>query len=141
MRLLASVASTWQPNATGTIKRKNSTKFRGKKWKSGHIKVFPIHEYYPSSSSSGEYRAFDREKELLQQNGLTVESFIFMNDLIGTKYGPSVFKTALYTPWSPIKQKTGKEAVHRFSPNIVHFYNTFLVWIYTIWNNISINYT
>ncbi|MBU4286602.1 MAG: glycosyltransferase family 4 protein [Proteobacteria bacterium] len=86
-----------------------------------------VHEYYRSSSPSGEDRVFEREKELLQQNGLTVETLIFKNDFIGTKYGPSVFKTALYTAWSPIGKRMVKEAVHKFSPDLVHFHNTFPV--------------
>jgi glycosyltransferase involved in cell wall biosynthesis len=64
---------------------------------------------------------------LLKQNGLTVESLIFKNDLIGTKYGPSVFKTALYTLWSPIGEKMVKEAIRKFRPDLVHFHNTFPV--------------
>jgi len=86
-----------------------------------------VHEYYRSSSPSGEDRVFEREKELLQQNGVEVESLIFKNDFIGTKYGPSVFKTALYTPWSPIGKRMVKEAVHKFSPDLLHFHNTFPV--------------
>lgn len=91
------------------------------------MKVLLVHEYYRSSSPSGEDRVFEREKELLQQNGLTVESLIFKNDFIGTKYGPSVFKTAIYTPWSPIGKRMVKVAIHKFSPDLVHFHNTFPV--------------
>lgn len=91
------------------------------------MKALLVHEYYRSSSPSGEDRVFEREKELLQQNGLTVESLIFKNDFIGTKYGPSVFKTALYTPWSPIGKRMVKEAIRKFSPDLVHFHNTFPV--------------
>ena len=86
-----------------------------------------VHEYYRSSSPSGEDRVFEREKELLLQNGLKVEALIFKNDLIGTKCGPSVFKTALYTPWSPIGKRMVKEAIYKFSPDVVHFHNTFPV--------------
>jgi len=86
-----------------------------------------VHEYYRSSSPSGEDRVFEREKELLQQNGLTVELLIFKNDFIGTDYGPSVFKTAMYTPWSPIGKRMVKAAIHKFRPDIVHFHNTFPV--------------
>ncbi|OPL16302.1 MAG: hypothetical protein AVO38_08095 [delta proteobacterium ML8_D] len=86
-----------------------------------------VHEYYRSSSPSGEDKFFEREKELLKQSGLKLESVIFKNDVIGTKYGPSIFKTALYTPWSPIGKKMVKEAIHKFRPDLVHFHNTFPV--------------
>jgi glycosyltransferase involved in cell wall biosynthesis len=91
------------------------------------MKALLVHEYYRSSSSSGEDRVFEREKELLQKNGLTVKALTFKNDLIGTKQGPSVLKTALYTPWSPTGKRMIREAVHDFRPDVVHFHNTFPV--------------
>jgi glycosyltransferase involved in cell wall biosynthesis len=91
------------------------------------MRVLLVHEYYRSSSPSGEDRVFEREKKLLQKNGLNVKAVTFQNDLIGTKQGPSVFQTALYTPWSPIGKRMVKEAVDTFRPDVVHFHNTFPV--------------
>lgn len=91
------------------------------------MKVLLAHEYYRSSSPSGEDIVFEKERELLEKNGIQVHLVKFKNDDIGTKKRPSVLKTALFTPWSPIGKRMIKEAVHKFSPNLVHFHNTFPV--------------
>ena len=92
------------------------------------MKILLVHEYYRSSSPSGEDKVFEREKELLENNGLKVKTLIFRNDDIGTNKGPSVLKTAVYTPWSPLGQTLIKNAIQDFQPDIAHFHNTFPVF-------------
>lgn len=91
------------------------------------MKVLLVHEYYRSSSPSGEDKVFERERDLLKQKDVNVEPLVFRNDDIGTSRGPSVLKTSLFTPWSPLGKTLVKEAVEDFQPDIVHFHNTFPV--------------
>lgn len=91
------------------------------------MKVLLVHEYYRSSSPSGEDKVFEREKALLEQKGINVEPLIFKNDHIGTPEGPSILKTALYTPWSPLGKVLVRKAIEAFHPDLVHFHNTFPV--------------
>ncbi len=91
------------------------------------MKILLVHEYYQSSSPSGENKVFEKEKELLEKNGLDVQTVTFKNDDIGTSNGPSILKTALYTPWSPIGKQLIKHAINNFKPDVIHFHNTFPV--------------
>lgn len=91
------------------------------------MKVLLVHEYYRSSSPSGEDKVFERERDLLKQKVVNVRTLVFRNDDIGTSRGPSVLKTALFTPWSPLGKTLVKEAIEDFHPDIVHFHNTFPV--------------
>lgn len=91
------------------------------------MKVLLVHEYYRSSAPSGEDRVFENEKKLLEYNGIDVQILKFENDSIGSPDGPSVFKAALYTPWSPIGVRQIKSAIKSFNPDVVHFHNTFPV--------------
>ena len=91
------------------------------------MKILLVHEYYRSSSPSGEDKVFERELVLLKQKGIDVETLIFRNDNIGTPSGPSVLQAAIFTPWSPFGKTLVKGAIERFRPDIVHFHNTFPV--------------
>ncbi len=93
------------------------------------MKVLLVHEYYRSSSPSGEDKVFERERELLRQSDVVeVGTLTFYNDDIGSTGGPSVLKTALFTPWSPLGAAMIRRAVDDFQPDIVHFHNTFPVF-------------
>lgn len=91
------------------------------------LKILLVHEYYRSSSPSGEDKVFERELKLLGENRVDVETLIFKNDDIGTPQGPSVLQTAMFTPWSPLGKKLVREAIESFRPDLVHFHNTFPV--------------
>lgn len=91
------------------------------------MKILLVHEYYRSCNPSGEDKVFERETELLERNGVNVRKLIFKNDDIGTSYGPSVLKTAIFTPWSPLGKKLIEDSIENFQPDIVHFHNTFPV--------------
>jgi len=91
------------------------------------MKVLLVHEYYRSSSPSGEDRVFEKEQELLKSRSVQVKVLKYENDWIGTKNGPSLFETALFTPWSPIGRKLVEHAIREFKPDVVHFHNTFPV--------------
>ena len=87
--------------------------------------VLLVHEYYRSSSPSGEDMVFEREKKLLEQHKINVKCISYKNDDIGTERGPSVIQTAIYTPWSPVGKSLIKDAIGKYHPDIVHFHNTF----------------
>ena len=58
------------------------------------MKVLLAHEYYRSSSPSGEDIVFEKERELLEKNGIQVHLVKFKNDDIGTKKRPSVLSVS-----------------------------------------------
>jgi glycosyltransferase involved in cell wall biosynthesis len=92
-----------------------------------NLSILLVHEYYRTSSPSGEDKVFEREKALLEQKGVRVETLIFENDYIGTRKGPSLLRTALYTPWSPTGRRLVRRAIDELHPDLVHFHNTFPV--------------
>ena len=89
------------------------------------MRVLLVHEYYRSSAPSGEDRVFENEKSLLALNDVGVKTVTVRNDMIGTSQGPSLFRTALYTIWSPFGVRLMREAILRYKPDVVHFHNTF----------------
>lgn len=89
------------------------------------MKILLVHEFYRSSSPSGEDRVYQLEQKLLMNSGMDVSTVRFKNDWIGTEKGPSKLKTAMCTPWSPLGQMIVRDAIERFKPDVVHFHNTF----------------
>ncbi|MEJ5366526.1 MAG: glycosyltransferase family 4 protein [Desulfosoma sp.] len=92
------------------------------------MKILLVHEFYRSSSPSGEDAVFRKEADLLARSGQHVRLLSFANDAIGTPAGPSLFRTALSTPWSLMGRKMVRDTVRRFRPDVVHFHNTFPVF-------------
>ena len=91
------------------------------------MKVLLVHEFYRSSSPSGEDRVFNQERKLLEQNGIDVPVVTFHNDDIGSADGPSYPEVALGTVWSSRGYRMIREAINQHRPDVVHFHNTFPV--------------
>lgn len=82
------------------------------------MKILLIHNYYRSSSPSGEDIVFKNEVELLKKKGIQVVTFEKHNDEIRNK-----FKVAFNTIWSMGTYKKLKEILKKEKPDIVHFHN------------------
>jgi glycosyltransferase involved in cell wall biosynthesis len=84
------------------------------------MKVIVIHNYYRSSSPSGEDIVFKNEVELFKKNGIDVLTYEKHNDDIerGSK-----LKTAFTTIWSGRTYKALKNLLKKEKPDIAHFHN------------------
>ena len=91
------------------------------------MKILLVHNFYQSSSPSGEDAVFRVEKELLENrgSGVRVATYERHNDEIG-KY-PFFKKITLpfKTTWSHESYREIKHIIKKEKPDIVHFHNIF----------------
>lgn len=89
------------------------------------MKVLLVHCFYRSTAPSGEDSVFIRERELLQDGGVEVHSFIKRNDDIndGTLVGQ--VRAAKNCIWSGSAKEDLRSVIRQVQPDIVHFHNTF----------------
>jgi glycosyltransferase involved in cell wall biosynthesis len=88
------------------------------------VRVLIVHNYYQSTSPSGEDMAFDIERRLLEGGGYEVSTFTRHNDDIGK--GP--FDRMAATGelfWSRRTRRELDQLIRRQRPEIAHFHNTF----------------
>lgn len=89
------------------------------------MKVLLTHNYYGSSSPSGENQVFKAERDLLRNRGHELFEFIRHSDEIRSKGVTGIMLGALSTPWNPWSAKEMRRAVDFYRPDIVHAHNTF----------------
>jgi len=87
------------------------------------MKICVVHNFYQSSSPSGEDEVFRNEVELLKKNHIDVVTYKKNNDDIATS--ADSLRTAFETVWSRKTYKELKALLKRERPDIVHFHN---VW-------------
>lgn len=109
------------------------------------MKVLLVHNFYGSTAPSGENQVFEAEKAMLEGHGVTVDVFTRHSDEIrGAKvkeegeggqwtcsflsraqklYG--LIKGAVCTVANPFAAWALKKKIREFSPDVVHFHNTF----------------
>lgn len=85
------------------------------------MKVLQVHNYY-SSAKGGEETHFDSERDLLQEQGHLVERFVVSNKSVD----PPSLRTGAETVWSVRSYREMREVIKKQSPDLVHFYNTFV---------------
>uniref|UniRef100_UPI004048248D glycosyltransferase family 4 protein n=1 Tax=Algoriphagus sp. TaxID=1872435 RepID=UPI004048248D len=89
------------------------------------MKILVIHNYYGSSSPSGENIVVDEEIRLLKKFGNEVFVYKKSSDLIRKfKFLGSIFG-GLVTPWNFIEYFKIKKVVKLFLPDVIHIHNTF----------------
>lgn len=89
------------------------------------MKVLLVHNFYGSSSPSGENRAFLDEADLLRRHGHAVVEFTRHSDDI-RNLGPSgTVLGALSTPWNPFAMRELRRTIERERPDVMHVHNTF----------------
>ena len=85
------------------------------------MKILLVHNFYQSSSPSGEDTVFRNEVELLKKNGINVITYEKHNDEIATALDK--VKTTLTTLWSRRTYRELKTLLKKERPDIAHFHN------------------
>lgn len=85
------------------------------------MKILLVHNFYRSSSPSGEDAVFRSEFELLKKNGIEVITYEKHNDDVVT--GLDKLKAALTTAWSRKTYEELKHLIAKEKPDLAHFHN------------------
>jgi glycosyltransferase involved in cell wall biosynthesis len=85
------------------------------------MKILLVHNFYRSSSPSGEDAVFRSERELLKKNGIDVITYEKHNDDVATL--SDKLKTAFATIWSKKTYKELKNILKKEKPDLAHFHN------------------
>jgi glycosyltransferase involved in cell wall biosynthesis len=97
----------------------------GSAWFRTGMKILLAHNFYGSSSPSGENQVVETEKALLESKGHEVKLFSRHSDTIRAKPVLGEIEGALVTPWNPFSYKAIGRVVDEFGPDVVHVHNTF----------------
>lgn len=89
------------------------------------MKVLIAHNFYRSTSPSGEDSVFRNEKALLSNNGVAVVPYEVFNDKIDTSSFAHRARLGLNTAWSNDTYDALSRLIEQTKPDIAHFYNTF----------------
>lgn len=89
------------------------------------MRILIVHNFYGSSSPSGENVVFELESKLLQKNGHTVSEFCRHSDEIRNRGLKGVIHGALTTPWNELSRQSFERAIQRYEPHIIHVHNVF----------------
>ncbi|WP_339868293.1 glycosyltransferase family 4 protein [Pseudohongiella nitratireducens] len=89
------------------------------------MRVLFVHNFYGSEAPSGENVVFEAEKNLLEQQGHTVEVFTRESDEIRAQAFWGSVKGAAAVPWNPFSALALRKRVEDFQPDVVHVHNTF----------------
>ncbi len=85
------------------------------------MKICLVHNFYQTSSPSGEDTVFRNEVELFKKNGINVIKYEKHNDEIATAFDK--VKTTLTTLWSRRTYRELKTLLKKEKPDITHFHN------------------
>lgn len=89
------------------------------------MKIFLIHNFYGSSSPSGENQVFLAERDLVEKNGHEVTEFLRYSDEIRGKGTLGKVLGAFSAPWNPFSASAIRRKVAGEEPDVVHVHNTF----------------
>jgi glycosyltransferase involved in cell wall biosynthesis len=89
------------------------------------MKVLMAHNYYQSSSPSGEDGVFKNEIELLRNNGVNVVTYKKHNDKINDYGLGGKLLLPFNNIWSTRTYREIKEVIRKEKPDIAHFHNIF----------------
>jgi glycosyltransferase involved in cell wall biosynthesis len=89
------------------------------------VKVLLVHNFYGSEAPSGENIAFEAERDLLQSQGIDVETFSRHSDEIRAQGLIGTIRGGLSTPWNPIVARQVANRAVQLKADIVHVHNTF----------------
>lgn len=85
------------------------------------MKVLLAHNFYQSSSPSGETVVYNNEANLLKRYGVDVITYERSNDVLGA--GSLNPKLALDTIWSRQTYRELRELIRKEKPDVAHFHN------------------
>jgi glycosyltransferase involved in cell wall biosynthesis len=89
------------------------------------MRILLVHNFYGSSSPSGENQVFEAEKALLHSRGHECIEFTRHSDDIRRKGMWGKIKGAVATPWNPMAAGEMRRLTASFKPDMVHVHNTF----------------
>ena len=100
------------------------------------MRMLLVHNYYGSSAPSGENQVFEAERAMLERHGMEVDVFMRHSDEIRLVVGGwwlvnglrkvwGLLKGAVCTVANPFAAMALKKKIREFSPDVVHFHNTF----------------
>lgn len=89
------------------------------------MKVLLGHNFYRTSSPSGEDAVVRNERQLLERGGVEVVPFEKYNDDIDESTLVKRVRLALATSWSRKTYDELRSAIRHSKPDLVHFHNTF----------------
>lgn len=89
------------------------------------MKIVLVHNYYGTSSPSGENIVYEAERSLLQAHGHEILEFTRHSDELRNSGLFGLVKGALTTPWNPLAAIALRKMVASFQPDVVHVHNTF----------------
>ena len=88
------------------------------------MRVLMVHDYYDSSSPSGEGRSFEEETELLRSFGHDVNTYVVHNDEIRSYSLVEKLRLGVETIWSARSRDRLERIVRETGREVVHFQNT-----------------
>lgn len=90
-----------------------------------NLRVLLVHNFYGTSSPSGENQVFNAEKSLLETRGHEIREFTRHSDVIRAMgvWGAAI--GAASTPWNPIAASEIKRTINLQQSDVVHVHNTF----------------
>lgn len=89
------------------------------------MKVLLVHNFYRSSSPSGEDAVFHNEKTMLEKNGSEIIEYTKHSDVLAGKGNIGLLKTSYEMAWSKKTYKELSKIIKETRPDIAHFHNTF----------------
>lgn len=88
------------------------------------MRILLAHNYYQSSSPSGEDIVFDRERQLLENAGHDVVTYTRHNDAIESSVSSRVLAASSLF-WSRSAYRDISTLIKKHRPDVAHFHNTF----------------
>lgn len=89
------------------------------------MKILLVHNFYKSSSPSGENQVFKAEKKLLISRGFETDVFSRESDDIAKNGVAGTVRAAIGTPWNFFMARKIKRKIEDFQPDVIHIHNTF----------------
>jgi len=89
------------------------------------VRVLLAHNFYQSSSPSGEDSVYREERALLEGNGVEVVPYERHSDTLSGAGWLELTRSALDVAWSRNSYREVRELVERTQPTVAHFHNTF----------------
>jgi len=89
------------------------------------MKILLVHNYYGSSSPSGENIVFEMERELLRRNGHDVIELTRHSDTLRERPITGAIRGALVTPWNLSAASKVRRLLRKERIDVMHVHNTF----------------
>lgn len=89
------------------------------------MRVLLAHNFYRSSSPSGEDTVYREERALLESNGVEVIPYERHSDTLSGAGWFELGRSALDVPWSQRSYREVSDLIERTQPTVAHFHNTF----------------